>query len=108
MTYIRLKNINRPGISQPLPPSVPFEIRLSATAIGGIPAATKQLNTTVYDHYGVVFVGATIVWSTTNAAVATVNGTGLVTFVGTGSCRIQAQITAQRVAASCLVGVPSL
>jgi len=34
--------------------------------------------------------GRTITWSTTNAAAATVNGTGLVTGIGAGSCSIRA------------------
>ena len=49
-----------------------------------------QLFATALDRDGVV-VSTSFTWSSDNASVATVNGSGLVTGVATGICKIQAQ-----------------
>lgn len=49
----------------------------------------QQLTWDVLDQFGVSIVGAPVSFGTTNAAVATVNGTGLVDGVSAGTCDIQ-------------------
>ncbi|MDE2846703.1 MAG: Ig-like domain-containing protein [Gemmatimonadota bacterium] len=53
--------------------------------------ATVQLTATVRDQRNNVMSGQTITWSSGDAAVATVSGTGLVTAVGNGMSEITAQ-----------------
>jgi hypothetical protein len=57
---------------------------------GPIPVgATEQLTSTITDEHGVPVAGAPA-WATADPSVATVDGTGLVTAVGTGSTVIAA------------------
>lgn len=54
-------------------------------------AATQQFTASPKDQNGTAFAGATITWSSSNTAIATVNATGLITAVGVGTSRITAQ-----------------
>jgi len=56
------------------------------TALG----QTVQLNATVRDQNGGVMSGASVTWTSGDAAVATVDATGLVTAVGPGTATIEA------------------
>ena len=53
--------------------------------------AQLQLTATVLDQVGTLMVGAPVTWSTSDASVATVSSSGLVTSVGNGTARIVAQ-----------------
>src|SRR4029077_16206261 len=52
---------------------------------------TVQLTTIAKDSAGNVLTGYTVTWTTSNAAVATVSATGLVTGVAAGSATITAE-----------------
>ncbi len=54
------------------------------------PGATGQLTATVSDANGNAISGATVTWTTSNSAYATVSNTGLVTSVGDGTATITA------------------
>ena len=69
------------------------------TALG----ATVQLSAEVRDQNGQVMAGATVTWASSNAAVATVGASGLVTAVANGSATITA--TAGSVSGSAIVSV---
>jgi uncharacterized protein YjdB len=60
---------------------------MSASVTAG---ATTTLQATVKDQNGNVMTGQTVSWSTSNAAAATVNSTGVVTGVAAGSATITA------------------
>lgn len=53
---------------------------------------TRQLTATVTDSRGNVVTGRTVAWSSSNTAVATVSGSGLVTAVGGGEASIAATV----------------
>ncbi len=62
----------------------------ASVTVGG----TQQLTATPLDQLGNAFVGATVTWSSSNPAVATVNATtGLVTTITTGTTTITATAT---------------
>ncbi len=61
---------------------------VSTTVTGG---QTVQLTATTYDATGAALTGRVIVWSTSAAGVATVNGSGLVSGVAAGSATITAR-----------------
>jgi uncharacterized protein YjdB len=63
-------------------------VSLAASSI--VSGATTQATATTTDATGAVLTGRTITWSTSNAAVATVSATGLVTGVAVGSATITA------------------
>ena len=71
-----------------LVPVASVEVSPSSTSIqeGG----TTQLTATTRDASGVVLSGRTVIWSSSNNAVATVSGTGLVTGVSSGTATISA------------------
>jgi hypothetical protein len=79
------------GGNGPSDPSVPSDIAIapatvSFTAIG----ETEQLTASVTDQRGDPVTNATVTWSSSNAEVASVSPTGLVTAVGSGSTEISA------------------
>jgi hypothetical protein len=57
-------------------------------SVGG----TQQLSATARDASGNTLTGRTVTWSTSNAAVATISGTGLVTAVAVGSATVTATV----------------
>ncbi|MYJ91384.1 MAG: Ig-like domain-containing protein, partial [Gemmatimonadetes bacterium] len=83
-----------PPAPPPPPPPTPVPTRIEVTpssvslnAIG----QTLQLTAQVFDQNNAVMSGATIEWSSSNEAVATVSGQGLVTAVANGSATITAR-----------------
>ena len=78
---------------------------------------TLQLSASVKDARGTAVRGVTIIWISTDEAVATVNDTGLVTAAGNGEARIIATasgvsgrahiVVSQRIAKLVVVGEPS-
>ena len=54
-------------------------------------ATTVRLTAEVRDQYGQVMAGVPVTWSSGNASVATVDGSGLVTAVGNGTAAISAE-----------------
>ena len=74
-----------------VPPPTPVAtvtVALSASSI--VNGATTQATATTTDASGNVLTGRAIAWSTSNAAVATVSASGLVTGVGAGAATITA------------------
>lgn len=61
----------------------------TATLMAG---TTQQLATTVRDSTGAELTGRAVVWTTSSAAVASVNATGLVTAVAVGTATITATV----------------
>jgi uncharacterized protein YjdB len=64
--------------------SITVSLASSSVPVGG----TTQATATMTDAGGVVLTGRTVGWVSSNAAVATVSNTGLVTAVGVGSASI--------------------
>jgi len=83
-----------PPIAPPAPPPEPPR----ATAVTVTPrtfdlpalTATAQLTTEVRDQNGRMMTGVTVAWSSSDAAVATVNASGLVTAVANGVATVTA------------------
>src|SRR2546428_5560242 len=67
---------------------------------------TVQLTATPRDANGAPLSGRVVTWSSNNAAVATVNGSGLVTGVATGSATITATSEGQNGTSAISVSVP--
>ena len=81
------------GATEPPPPDPPRPTTVAVTpattqltALGG----TVQLTAEVRDQNGQVMAGAAVSWSSSNAAVATVDAQGLVTAAGNGTATITA------------------
>ena len=81
------------GATEPPPPDPPRPTTVAVTpattqltALG----ATVQLTAEVRDQNGQVMAGAAVSWSSSNAAVATVDAQGLVTAAGNGTATITA------------------
>ena len=92
-------------VSPPAPAPVATVTVAPATATVAI-GATTTLTATLRDASGTALTGRTVVWTTSNAAVATVGaGTGVVTAVGAGTATITA--TSEGKSASATVTVPA-
>ena len=83
-----------PPPTTPPPPPPPVATRIEITpssvtfhAIG----QTQQLAATVYDQNNMVMASAAVIWSSDDAAVATVSQEGLVTAAGAGSTQVTAR-----------------
>jgi len=81
------------GTTDPPPPDPPRPTTVTVspattelTALG----ATVQLSAEVRDQNGQVMAGATVVWASDNAPVATVDGSGVVTAAGNGTATVTA------------------
>ena len=99
MRYIRLSTVllllacgDGEPTAPPTPPTpVATSITLSATSLSfSSLGEQQQLSVTVKDQNGATMANATVTWSSSNAAVATVSSTGLVTAVANGSTTIMA------------------
>ena len=83
------------GATEP-PPPAPDPPRPASIAVAPATAeltalgATVQLRAEVRDQNGQVMTGGTVTWSSGSAAVATVDGSGLVTAAGNGTATITA------------------
>ena len=77
------------GATEPPPdPPRPTTVTVSpATAELTALDATVQLRAEVLDQYGQVMAGAAVGWSSSDASVATVDASGLVTAAGNGAAR---------------------
>ena len=100
MRYIRLSGVlllaacgdgGTTPTSPPTPPTpVETSIALSATSLSfSSLGVTHQLTATVKDQNGATMSGASVSWVTSDASIATVSSTGLVTAVANGSATIQ-------------------
>ena len=65
-------------------------VTVAPTSASVVAGATTPLTATVKDQNGNVMTGQTVTWSTSNAAAATVNSSGVVTGVAAGSATITA------------------
>ena len=104
MRYIRLLTVllllacgdgGTTPTTPPTPPTPPTpvatSITLSATSLALVEyGATATLTATVKDQNGATMSGASVTWTTSDAAVATVSSTGLVTPVADGTATITA------------------
>ena len=77
---------------------------LSFTSVG----ATFPLSSTVKDQNGATMSGATVTWATSDASVATVSSTGLVTAVANGTETITATSGSASDTASVTVAIPAI
>lgn len=78
------------GGSTETPMPVPAQIVVSGADAALLPGATVQLSARVASADGTVIPTATVTWSSTNAAVASVSGSGLVTAIAAGTTSITA------------------
>ena len=74
----------------PAPPAPVATVSVSAPSATMPVGATQQLTATLRDAGGNVLGGRVITWSSANAAVATVNASGLVTALASGTATITA------------------
>lgn len=72
------------------PPAVVASVQLTPTEAALAPGATLALTATARDASNAVIVGAPLAWSTTNATVASVSASGLVTALAEGTATITA------------------
>ncbi|MYJ91382.1 MAG: Ig domain-containing protein, partial [Gemmatimonadetes bacterium] len=82
-----------PSAPPPAPPPTPVPTRTDVTPSSATLNAigqTLQLAVQVFDQNNAVMNGASVVWSSSDASVATVSGQGLVTAVSNGSATITA------------------
>lgn len=87
-------------------PVATVEVSPSSTSIQI--GATTQLSAATRDASGNVLTGRTVVWSSSNTAVATVNSTGLVTGVAAGSVTITASSEGKSGTATVVVTQPAV
>ena len=87
------------AVAEPVPASVALNPSSVTLRVG----VTEALRVTVRDAGGTVIGGTTMVWETSNAAVATVSSTGIVSAVGAGSATIT--VTTGTVSATALITV---
>jgi uncharacterized protein YjdB len=71
-------------------PPVVTTVTVAPTSASVVAGATTTLQATVKDQNGNLMTGQTVTWSTSNAAAATVNSSGVVTGVAAGSATITA------------------
>ena len=77
-------------LSNPPPAPIVSSVTISPASVSVAVGATSALQATVKDQNGNAMTGQTVTWSTNDAAVATVNSTGVVTGVAAGSATITA------------------
>ena len=94
----------------PTPTPVATSITLTMTSLSLSSLATlgetSQLSATVKDQNGAAMSSATVTWATSEAAVATVSSTGLVTAVANGTATITATSGSVSATASVTVAAP--
>ncbi len=73
-------------------PPVVTIVTVAPTSVSITLGQTTQLTATVRDQNNNVMIGQTVVWSSSNTGVATVNSTGLVTTVAPGNSTITATV----------------
>jgi uncharacterized protein YjdB len=92
--------------STPPPPPVVTTVTVAPSTASIVAGATTPLTATVRDAQGNVMTGQTIVWSTSNAAAATVNSNGVVTGVAAGSATITATCSGKTGSSAVTVTAP--
>jgi uncharacterized protein YjdB len=91
----------------PPPPPVVTTVTVAPSAPSVNIGATVTLTATVKDAQGNVMTGQTISWSTSNASVATVSGSGVVSGVAAGSATITATCSSKTGTSSVTVTTPA-
>ncbi len=89
----------------PPPPVANVSVSLAATTLNI--GQTTQATATTRDANGNVLTGRTITWSTSNATVATVSGSGVVTAVTAGTAQITATSEGKSGSATLTVNAPA-
>ena len=91
------------------PNPVPATVQIVPAAVNlAALGQTVPLVATALDQTGQVIVGVAFTWASNNAAVATVDATGLVTAVGNGAATVSATIQGGGVTASTAIAVHQL
>jgi uncharacterized protein YjdB len=90
----------------PPPPPVVTTVAVTPGSASVIAGSTVSLQATVKDQYGSVMAGQSVTWSTSNAAAATVNPSGVVTGVAAGTATITATSSGQSGTAAITVTAP--
>lgn len=96
------------GVVNPAFPTGPVAtlITVTPTATNLAPGSTQQFAASVRDQSNNIMAAPSVTWSSSNTAVATVNGSGLVTAVAQGTCDIRATSgTAQSAPYTVVVGL---
>ena len=94
-----------PGAPPP-PPAAVATVDVSPATAQLLPAQTSQLSAQPRDAAGNALSGRVVTWSSSNQAIATVAGTGLVTAVAAGSATITATSEGQAGSATITVLAP--
>jgi O-glycosyl hydrolase len=85
--------ITSPGATTPLSATTtPTQISVSPAAVTVKVGGKVSVAALVTDAAGQAVSGSTVVWSTGNASIATVNSTGMVTAVATGNATVSATV----------------
>jgi uncharacterized protein YjdB len=87
-------------------PPVVTTVTVAPASASVLAGSTVNLQATVRDQYGAVMAGQSIIWSTGNAAAATVNSSGVVTGVAAGSATITATVSGKSGTAAITVTAP--
>jgi len=84
-----LSNVATGSTAAPAPAPV-ASVAVSPATLSQNPGATQQFVATLKDASGNVLAGRTMTWTSSNAAIAAVNGSGLETAVAAGSATVTA------------------
>ena len=90
----------------PPPAPVVTAVTVSPSSASVVAGATVTLQATVKDQNGNVMTGQPVAWSTSNAAVATVSSSGVVTGVAAGSATVTATSSGKSGTSSIIVTAP--
>lgn len=82
-------------------------VTLAPTTASVLTGATQAFGATLRDASGAVLTGRSVTWSSSNTAVATVNGSGVATGVTAGTATITATSEGRSGSASLTVSVPA-
>jgi uncharacterized protein YjdB len=82
--------VNAAQPAQPAPPAAVASISISPTSLSLVTGAAGQLSATPRDASGNVLTGNTVVWSSSNVAIAAVTSSGSVAAVSAGTATITA------------------
>ena len=91
----------------PLPPLIVNTVVITGTPASGIVGSSHQLTGTAYDGLGNPLVYATITWTSSNPMVASVDQTGLVSFVSPGTATIIAASEGVQASTSAVTSDPN-
>lgn len=94
-----------PPVPPPPPPAAVASVAVAPGTATLVPQATQAFTATVRDGAGNTLSGRTVTWSSSQATVATVDGSGLVTALAVGSTTITATSEGQSGTAQVTVAV---